>query len=177
MKKIILVLSLLVFFACTNETESISYESQYITSLADWDYYKSQNGNSYVYTVNFESWSGVGDVTTITVTNGAVTQRSYESYDLYDVDGNFLGWSDRVVLDSYTESDSEVGENTSGAEAVNIDSLYIDCVSDVLSVDSSVNSITFTTDEANILQNCYYTPNGCMDDCSFGVFVTSITWL
>ena len=102
-----------MFLACSQETaESISYESQYITSLADWNYYKSENDNSYVYTVSFESSLGMGELTTITVVNGTVNQRSYEAYDLYDADGNYLGWDDRVILDSYTETGSEVGDNT-----------------------------------------------------------------
>ncbi|GAA4291387.1 hypothetical protein [Aestuariibaculum suncheonense] len=147
-------------------------------SLDSWNNLKDSNDNSYVYTVSSRSVFGSGTNTTITVLDGKVTERIYEAFTLYnEASGNYLGFDNRIILEAYTESGAALGSHTSGAPALTIDELYNTCLSDYLSVNPDDNHITFNYDSNNIIENCYYIPDGCMDDCSIGVTLSDFEWL
>ncbi|MFG6686093.1 hypothetical protein ACGK9U_05885 [Mariniflexile sp. HNIBRBA6329] len=181
-QKLILLIFITSFFglnlSCdTNDTSKAKSIAEYKSSLNTWNSLKDIKGNSYKYTISSRSVFGFGSHTTITVINGTVTTRIYEAYSIYDENNNYVGFENRVVLESYTENSETLNTHDSGAKPVVIDALYDTCLSDYLSVDADSNSITFIVDDSNIIKNCYYIPNGCQDDCAFGIQISSFEWL
>ena len=147
---------LLGFVSATNLT-------QYQNSLDAYNVLKSESGNCYTYQVVTSSWVGFGSRTSITVENGTVTQRSYEAWD-----------SNRITTSSYEETDStSIGSNSDGADPVTLDELYAECPN-YLSMDETLNSIYFSTDDNNVMTSCGYVPNFCADDCFTGISLSSI---
>jgi hypothetical protein len=174
-----LITSILIFtLGCdTNESKSFENLKEYKASLENWKYLKLINGVYYKYEISTNSVFGFGSTTQITVENDIVVSRTYESYSIYDANNNYLGFENRLILNSYTEDLITLGSNTEGASPLTIDKLYDTCLSDYLSVDSDSNTITFNVDDFKIIKNCYYIPNGCQDDCTFGITITNFVWL
>ncbi|WP_372757923.1 hypothetical protein [Mariniflexile sp.] len=177
-QKLIQIIFITSFFALnsgcdTNNTSKAKTIAEYRSSLDAWNALKLTNGTSYSYTIGSGSVFGFGSNTTITVFNDTVISRDYESYSIYDENNNYVGYDYRVIYESYSENSETLNSHDSGAKPVTIDSLYDTCLSEYLSVDADSNSITFTVDDANIIKNCYYIPNGCQDDCSFGIQISN----
>ncbi len=55
-----------------------------------------------------------------------------------------------------------------------MDELYEECIRDILTVDPAVNDIVFETDSRGIMTRCAYTPHGCLDDCTTGIYVAAV---
>ncbi|WP_308993389.1 hypothetical protein QLS71_011425 [Mariniflexile litorale] len=181
-QKLILLIFITFFFALnlscdTNDSSKTKSIAAYKSSLSAWNTLKETHGNSYKYTITSGSVFGFGSNTTITVINGTVTSRIYEAYSIYDDNNNYVGYENRVVFESYTENIKTLNSHDSGAAAVIIDALYDTCLSKYLSVDADSNSITFNVDDNNLIKNCYHIPNGCQDDCTFGIQISSFEWL
>lgn len=180
--KLIILFFITSFFALnlscdTNDTSKEKSIAAYKSSLDTWNYLKATNGNSYSYTINSGSVFGFGSNTTITVENGSVTSRDYESYSIYDNDTNYVGYDNRLILETYTEDQTTLNTHSSGAKSATIDALYTTCLSDYLSVNADSNLIEFSVNDSNIIKNCYYIPNGCQDDCTSGIQISSFEWL
>ena len=161
----------------TNDSSKTKSIAEYNSSLNSWNILKDSNRNSYTYTMSSGSVFGFGSNTTITVINGTVSSRIFELYSIYDDNNNYVGYDDRVILESYTENIETLNSHDSGAAAVTIDALYDTCLSDYLSVDADSNTIVFDVDDASIIKNCLYIPEGCQDDCTFGIQISSFQWL
>ncbi|MFH4964168.1 hypothetical protein V8G69_04120 [Gaetbulibacter sp. M235] len=169
---------LFIVFSCdTNDSSNSKNIKEYKASLENWNYLKLISGASYRYEISTGSVFGFGSKTQITVENDIVVSRTHESYSIYDNDNNYLGYDNRLILNSYTEDIENLGANPEGALPLTIDQLYDTCFSDYLSVDTDSNTITFNVDDFNIIKNCYYIPNGCQDDCTFGITITNFEWL
>ncbi|WMI64572.1 hypothetical protein RBH94_10920 [Aestuariibaculum sp. YM273] len=175
----LILLTCTINFSCDgNRASQAKSLYNFKISLDSWNNLKHSNENSYSYTVSSRSVFGSGTNTSITVLDGKVTSRVYEAYTLYnEVSGNYLGFENRIVLEAYTESYETLGTHTSGAPALTIDELYNTCLSEYLSVDPDDNHVTFNYDSNNIIENCYYVPDGCMDDCAVGVSLSNFEWL
>ncbi|MFD0991272.1 hypothetical protein ACFQ1R_14285 [Mariniflexile jejuense] len=181
-QKLILLFFITSFFtlnlSCdTNNTSKSKSIAKYKSSLNDWNTLKNLYENSYKYTVSSSSVFGFGTNTTITIVNNIVISRMYEAFSVFDKNNNYIGYENRLVFESYTENAETLNEHDSGAIAVTIDALYETCLSAYLSVDSDSNSITFNVDNNNLIKDCYYIPNGCQDDCTFGIKISSFQWL
>lgn len=179
--KLILLFFITSFFALnlscdTNDFSKTKSIAKYKSSLDAWNTLKATHGTSYMYTMSSGSVFGFGSNTTITVVNGIVTSRIYESYSIYDENNNYVGYDNRVILESYTEDTSTLNTNSSGAKPVTIDALYDTCLSDYLSVNGDSNLIEFNVDDSNIIKDCYYILNGCQDECTFGINISSFQW-
>lgn len=183
MKNKILTLLLIISFlmvnlSCdTNNASNSQNIKAYNTNLENWKHLKLISGASYVYEISTASFSGHGSTTQITVQNDIVVSRTYESYSIYDENNTYLGYENRLITSSYTENSETLGTNTDGASPLTIDELYNTCLSDYLSVDPDTNTITFNVNDFNIISNCYYVPDGCQDDCKFGITITNFQWL
>lgn len=134
-----------------------------------WLQMKAENGDSYRYTTSYSSFSGYRWVTTITVRDGQITERSMVE-TLLD-----MGVSSQT--DSYMETGSDIGSHAKGAVPRTIDDLYEICGADVLTIDPDQNTITWQTYPDGLLQICSYFPINCADDCSTGVNIGELVWL
>lgn len=147
-------------------------ESNFNESLKLWNELKVQNGNSYEYSIGYFSFVGYRSTVTVTVENGEVVNRSYS--ETKQRDGGGFEQMESIV---YVEDKSDLNTHEQGPKAVTFDEIYATCGNNTLQVDLSRNKIYFSTDDEGLLKGCTYIENGCMDDCSVGVNVSSFEWL
>lgn len=181
MKKTYLILmfpvSLMLFVSCSVEAmqDKLNVEGEYgydyRESRAAWKELKKKNGDSYVYTILEQSWTGAGSETTIEVEKRKVIARYFKAFEISDDNGS------RVITQSYEEtSKKEIGSHSSGAPPLTIDDLYNTCISKFLTVDHVANKVYFDTNEAGVMMLCGYEPPGCVDDCFQGIRISSFSW-
>ncbi len=179
MKKIYAVLTLLIVFvftSCEDEKTSVTEikgESgiSFDQSINRWDELKANNGNSYVYTLKFTSWTGLQSSTTLTVEEGLVAQRAYQKYSIQYPE------QDTTFIASYVETGDDLGSNDQGTPLFTIDDLYETCAAEYLQVDETLNTLYFNTDPSGIMNLCGYVPSNCEDDCYVGVTIDSFNWI
>jgi len=141
----------------------------YDESLMAWEKLKKENGNSYIYKQEFTSWTGYGNITKITVKQGVVVERKYQTTK-YSDNGK------RSIIKSYTEKGEDVGKHNEGRPAVTLDQVYIDSKK-YIEVDKDTHMIIFSTFQNGILKDCGNIPHGCADDCYNGVSISDFTWI
>ncbi len=135
-------------------------------SLKNWEQARDNAGNSYTYTSEFQSFTGIGGRTTIVVENGEVTERHYKAQHISG--GDATQWSEFGI---------EVGDHPAGADAVLIDDLYTECALEVLTKDEDTHWMSFLVDSSDgILRTCTAAHRQCNDDCSRGVNIASVTF-
>jgi len=162
----ILAVSCFTLTACGEEA---AYGTAYTNSQSAWLTAKSQNGNAYLYRVESKGENGDGALTSLTITDGAVTQRGFKHYD-------DLGFRTGVTAE-WTEELSDVGLHDEGAAAVTIDDLYETCQGTILNQGPDAN-IVFTVDERGVLQTCTYRPASCnADACAVGVKIYDLIFM
>lgn len=168
---------LMLFYSCNVEAmqEKLSVEGEhgydFRESKTAWRNLKKEHGNSYVYTILEQSWTGHGSETTLVVDEGKVKERHYVEFIISDEDGS------KSITDSYKEtSKKEIGSHSSGAPPYTIDDLYRTCLSKYLTVDHDANEVFFETDEDGVMMLCGYVPNGCQDDCFRGIRISEFSW-
>ncbi|MFZ0489894.1 MAG: hypothetical protein WAM00_06610 [Salegentibacter sp.] len=145
----------------------------YNDSKVLWEELKTTNGNSYNYTIRFLSFAGFGSNTTITVTEGVVTERRYEAFEQREAEGGLI----EEIVESYVETGADIGTHEEGAEALNIDELYDVCISKYLVVSPAENTVYFNTWGEGVISTCGYVPDGCMDDCFIGFEMSHFEWM
>ncbi|WP_186757662.1 hypothetical protein [Echinicola salinicaeni] len=145
-------------------------QNQFEKSERNWQVLKNQNDESYRYQVSTSSWTGYSSITTITVIDGLVTKRAFESYNLKDDGGKELVYS-------YVEEGEEIGADDNGADPLTLDMLYDVCKDEYLTVDQKSNTIYFTEFDNGLVKSCGYVPENCVDDCFFGFNLKIIEWL
>ncbi len=143
----------------------------YIESLTQWTELKNINGNSYIYQTTFFSWTGFGSNTELKIEEGIVTSRVYQEFKINETNGQ------REIIDTYTESEADLGSHEKGATPLTIDDLYNSCAGEYLSVDKEKNTLYFEAELDGLMTLCGFVPDGCMDDCFRGVTITSFEWL
>jgi hypothetical protein len=136
---------------------------QLADSRVSFDAAKAKHDNSYVYTRDFQSFSGFGFQTTITVEKGIVIERTYTAQHISGGDST-----------QWTETGADVGSHDEGHPAVTVDALYEECATTVLSKNDELNWINFSTDDNNFLQACTFTPKNCQDDCTRGPVLSTL---
>lgn len=145
----------------------------YNDSKVLWEELKATNGNSYNYTIRFLSFAGFGSNTTITVTDGLVTERHYEAFEQREENGGLV----EEITETYTETGDEIGSHKDGAEPLTVDELYELCISKYLVVNQAQNTLYFNTSEEGVISTCGYVPDGCMDDCFIGFQMSHFEWM
>nr|WP_320022937.1 hypothetical protein [uncultured Draconibacterium sp.] len=143
----------------------------YNESLKQWTELKDINGNSYIYQTTFVSWTGFGSITELKIEEGVVTSRVYQEFKTNETNGQ------REIIDTYTETKTNVGSHDKGANSLTIDDLYNSCASEYLTVDKENNTLYFETDLDGLMTLCGFVPEGCMDDCFRGVKINSFKWI
>ncbi len=183
MNKLIYIALLLLIVSCNSDDNSsenqistlTSLESQiglsYAESIDAWNELKTNNGTSYRYQTTFSSFTGFGSVTELTVTNDVVTTRVYQEFSTDEVTG------EQQIIDSYTETGSQLGNNAKGATPLTIDQLYASCAAESLIVDATANTIYFQTAVNGLMTLCGFVPDFCADDCYEGIRIDSFDWV
>lgn len=151
-----------------NNLTSVKYDIE--TSIDTWEKLKKKHQNSYAYTIEFISWSGFGNRTTIEVKNGVVFSRRYQEFLQENA-------TVKPAEENYYETGSELGKNPKGAPLKTIDELYETCLGSYLTVDPATHSLSFYTNDLGIIRNCGYYPKNCIDDCFQGVSISKFSWL
>ncbi|NJW53491.1 hypothetical protein [Salinimicrobium oceani] len=140
-------------------------------SRAAWKELKRQNGDSYLYSILEQSWTGVGSETTIEVEKGKVKRRYFIAFVISEVDGS------KEITDRYEETTKkEIGKHSLGAPPYTIDDLYHTCISKYLTVDHDANEVFFETTEEGLMILCGFVPIGCQDDCYRGIRISHFEW-
>lgn len=144
------------------------YQTDYQKSLKAWHTFKQQSGNSYQYIVGGGSWVGSGWETTITVTDGVVTQRDYEYHNPPDPDIEF------PEEEKWTETGDEIGTHERGFQPITLDEVYQIAKNDWLKKRSNTTTY-FEAKNDGMISSAGYVPDGCQDDCFRGITILSIT--
>lgn len=143
----------------------------YMQSEKEWKKLKITHQNSYSYTVSEQSFSGNGTETTISVLKGIVVSRAFEAFLISENDGS------KEILETYSETEEDLGSHSEGAPPVTLDVLYEDCGTHYLMVDPETNTIYFDTNEEGVISLCGHVPDLCGDDCFVGFSITKFNWL
>lgn len=143
----------------------------YNESFAKWTELKNKNGNSYIYQTTFFSWTGFGSTTELKIEEGVVISRDYQEFITNETTGQ------REIIDTYTETETNLGSHEKGANLLSIDDLYNSCASEYLIVDTEKNTLYFETELDGLMTLCGFVPDGCMDDCFRGVRIDSFKWI
>lgn len=174
---LMLPLTFLLFYSCSVDAmqEKLSVEGEhgfdFRESKSAWKALKKKHGDSYVYTVLEQSWTGHGSETTIEVERGKVNSRYYVAFEISEEDGT------KSITDRYEEtSRQEIGSHSLGAPPYTIDKLYSTCLSKYLTVDHQANEVFFETNEEGVMMLCGFVPVGCQDDCYRGIRISFFSW-
>lgn len=166
---IALVAIISVFTSCKSD-DDFSYQNEFEASRQTWLEFKEDSDNSYQYVVSGGSvFLTYGWETTITVTQGVVTERSLA----------YVGNLDELPaeLQEWTETGDEIGSHQySGAEALTLDEIYEKAENEWL-IDRGDASMYFEANNDGMISTCGYVENGCMDDCFWGIHIKSISGL
>ncbi|WP_373056107.1 hypothetical protein [Zunongwangia sp. H14] len=181
MKKITLfsgILACIFLFACSEpdvQATNISGESgiTYKNSKSSWQGLKTAKGENYRYRIEFTSWTGYSQETEITVIKGEIEKREFHAFQQNFTDEQLV----YEELESYVETGEELGTHEKGAALRTIDELYETCISELLVVNQSSNTLYFDTDENGIISECGYVPKGCVDDCFAGFKLKKFNWI
>jgi len=168
--KLVLVVLFLMMVSCGEDDNDFSLITDFKTSKAKWEQQKSIHGNSYTYQTTFISWTGYRTMTELTIKDGIVISRLYEAFEINGPNGQ------KEIIDSYFEQGTDLGSNENGANLLTIDQLYDSCISDYLTAGTKDNKLYFEAKLDGTMSTCGYVPNGCVDDCFFGVQINSIIW-
>lgn len=136
--------------------------------------FKTSTQNSYRYVTNITTTIGINPTyaeTTITVTNGKITARTYAVYPITAHDIN-----SRATQYSYTESTATLGTHPEGSALLTLDDIYTKAKNEWLAVDKSKNTITFKTDNNGMISVCGYSTS-LADGPFTGINIISITAL
>lgn len=183
MKKLLSIVAFFLIFSCESNDDApenqlsalTTLESQegisYTESIDAWNTLKTNNGNSYSYQTYFISFTGFGSTTELKVINNVVTTRIYQEFSTDQMTG------ERDIIDSFTETGSQLGTNPKGATPLTIDQLYSTCAADYLVVDENENTIYFQTATNGLMTLCGFFPNNCADDCFEGITISAFDWV
>lgn len=178
-KKKIGLLAGITFLIVSCSTEAyapnlmVTGESGYtfIQSYKQWEKLKRKHQNSYQYKITDLSFSGFGSETLLTIQNGEVVRRAYQSFLMSENDGT------RELIEEYEEVGEDIGTHKEGAKAVTLDELYEDCGSEYLMVDPDTHTLYFDTDEEGVMKLCGNVPDLCGDDCFEGFHISMFKWM
>lgn len=183
MNKLIYIAVLLLIVSCNSDDDSSENQLSTLTNLDSeiglsyaesidaWNELKNTRGNSYNYQTTITSFSGFGSTTELQVRNGVTTTRVYQEFSTDVATG------EQEIIDAYTETGSELGNNVKGATPLTIDQLYASCAADFLVIDPSTNTVYFQTDVSGLMTLCGFVPDNCQDDCYEGIRINAFDWV
>jgi hypothetical protein len=165
------LIMVIMFVSC--DKDDLYYESAFDRSYSEWLTFKKVSDNSYRYTAIGGTWVGASWETTITVTDGEVTARSFKMTAseelLAEIPEEDLEW---------TESRNEINSHTDtpAAKTITLDEIYEKARNEWLVKRDNVNAY-FETDNDGMISTCGYVENNCADDCFIGIDISNIVQL
>lgn len=168
-KTYIFTLVVIMFFAACDKSD-IEYGNGYEKSYKAWLNFKESSNNSYKYVVTAGTWVGASWQTTITVTNGEVTQRDFKYTHM---DETILGNLPEDYLLEWTENKSELNTHEHWPAAVTLDEIY-DIARKEWLIKRENAETYFETNNAGMISSCGYIDDNCQDDCFRGITISSI---
>lgn len=182
--------------ACTKS--DFEYQNDFEQSYQVWQDFKRSSNNSYYYVVSRSTWTGSTWETTITVDQGIITRRDfhYIAFNGFLIPNN--GWTIQEAKEiatalnrpempnhlepeellntlSWTEGKSEIGshELSSAASPLTLDEIY-DLAKNEWLLKRSDASASFESKNNGMISHAGFVPDGCMDDCFFGISIKVI---
>lgn len=149
------------------EKDDLNYQNNFENSYKDWLSFKATSGNSYSYMVTQGSVFGPAWQTTITVSNGKVTQRHFKytsTEGMINVPPEVLEW---------TENETEISSHTSAAAALTLDQIYDKARNEWLIKRKNAEAY-LETNNNGLISSCGYVEDGCVDDCFRGIHIAYI---
>lgn len=192
-----LLLSLLIGLSACSKSE-FEYQTAYERSYRAWQDFKQSNNNSYSYTVRNSTWTGSSWQTSISVDQGRIVSRDFHYLVFNSFEIPTGGWTIKEateIVDSltgqaifnsqtpeellsklrWTEKDHELGihEISPAAELITMDDVYELAKNQWLAKRKDAN-FSFETKNNGIISSVGFVPEGCMDDCFFGIHIIDI---
>ncbi|RCH53596.1 hypothetical protein DJ568_16970 [Mucilaginibacter hurinus] len=166
------IFTVIILFLCICLTacKKDAVNTEYDNSFKAWQSFKKSSNNSYYYVTEFVSWTGFRSETKITVMNGTVVSREYESRIVE-------AREDTVIvqpIEKWREAADSIGKHDTGFEPVTLDVVYYKAKNEWLKVDKNKNRIHFENKNNGMISVCGYSPKNCADDCVRGVYITEI---
>jgi len=156
--------------SCKKESD-LNYERDFEQSYNNWLNFKQISGNSYCYMVAGGSVFGPGWQTTITVTNGKVTQRHFKftsTEGLGNLPDDVLEW---------TENEGEINSHSNPAAApLTLDQVYDKARNEWL-IKRKNAKVYLEHYNGGLISSCGYVEDGCIDDCFVGINIKYIVSL
>lgn len=158
----------LIMVSCNKD--NIEYADEFNKSYKEWLTVKKESGNTYEYKVLRSSWNGILRETTIIVTDGEITQRSFSILNRENLPTEMI-----EEEPDWTENKREINSHkeTSAFEAVSLDDIYDKARNEWL-VKRENAKVYFQTENNGLISTCGYVEEGCMDDCFRGVNISNI---
>ncbi len=150
----------------------IQYENDFEKSFKAWISFKESSNNSYSYKVVNGSGMGISwqkTTTTITVTNGKVTQRQFRYAGAEE-------WLEEIRNEAeWTENEDEINSHpqSSAAEAITLDEVYEKAKNDWL-IKRKNAKIYFENKNSGMISTCGYVEDSCQDGCFTGITIEEI---
>lgn len=152
------------------ESDDLDYQNDFDNSHKAWLDFKESSADSYKYTVVSGTWAGSSWETTISVSDGAITQRHFK----YIVT---QGLSDDISEEDleWTEDENEIGTHEFGAaaEPMTLEEVYSKAQEDWL-IKRKNTKIYFEIQNNGMISTCGYVEDNCIDDCFIGINIKSI---
>jgi len=161
-----LLLTAALFIAC--KKEKIEYKNDFEKSHRAWLNFKAQSGNSYIYQVSTSSWTNFQTFTTITVSNGRVTDRTYVSRSTNPPPSAAV-----TIHEEWEEELNTLNTHQHGAATLTLDEIYDRAKADWLKKRSDAD-FYFEAKNNGMISTCGFVPDGCQDDCFTGITIDFI---
>ncbi len=174
MKKLSLFVLLITIFLSACKKDAVT--SAYDTSLSKFQSFNKSAKKGYTYTAvrSYFAWIHSRVETKITVVNGAITARDYVAYNYVSTPG--VDTLIQTVAEQWHEEGAALNSHDN-TWFLTLDQVYTTAKKDWLSVDPKKNDISFETNNNGMISSAGYVPKGCVDDCFFGINISSITAL
>lgn len=196
---LLILLTSAVFSTC--KKSDLQYESEFERSYKVWLDFQVSSGDSYRYVVSRLTWSGSTWLTAITVKEGRIVQRDFY-YSVFDyVRRPAGGWTSAeadeflefrgttseeffkkegfTLLEAlqWTETEENLGTKTysysPASPLYTLEDIYTRARTEWLKKRSDAETF-FETDNNGLISRAGFVPDGCIDNCFFGIYIESI---
>ncbi|HMI04596.1 MAG TPA: hypothetical protein VK541_19045 [Pedobacter sp.] len=161
----ILLLIATISTAC--KKDKIEYENDFEKSYRNWVNFKTTSGNSYIYQVSTSSWTNFQTFTTIMVSNGQVTGRTYMSRSTNPPSAAV------TIHEQWEEGQNTLNTHQNAAATLTLDEIYDRAKTDWLKKRSDAD-FYFEAKNDGMISSCGFVPDGCQDDCFTGITIDFI---
>jgi hypothetical protein len=161
-----LLLIATLFTAC--KKDKIEHRSDFEKSQKAWESFKAASGNSYIYQVSTSSWTNYQTFTTITVSNGQVTGRTYTARSTNPPPSAAV-----TIHEEWVEGQNALNTHQHGAATLTLDEIYNRAKTDWLKKKENAD-FYFEAKNDGMISSCGFVPDGCQDDCFTGITIDFI---